>query len=385
MAQTKKEYTGMGRDHGKKIRAGLAAFAGPFIASLLVAAPGSSLAAGEPDYQHTHEIMANAINDFVRPGYARLETAASGMVGKTITMCSEPGQDTLAATRDAFRETVMAWSHIEIIRFGPVTSGNRFERILFYPDRKGTGLRQVQRLLAGDEAVGWRLEDLQEQSVAIQGLGGIEFALYGTGSAKLADPTGASRCRYVELAARNIEDIAGQLSEAWAKEDGIASIWMNPGPQNRVFRDNREALSQLIGAMIHGLETVRDIRLGSITGTANKQGNPQTAIYRRSGLTMQSVAANLEAVSDLFTSSKLELLLDEEYGTLGDQVRFELDQTIETASDLDGDPQELVANPVTSEKLDYLRQAIRFAIERLNGEFSAASGLAAGFSFGDGD
>ena len=133
------------------------------------------------------------------------------------------------------------------------------------------------------------------------------------------------------------------------------------------------------------LETVRDIRLGSITGTASKQGNPMTAIYRRSGLTMQSVAANLESVKDLFLSSDIGSLLTEEHGTLAEQVRFEMDQTIRTAEKLQGDPQELVSQPASSEKLDYLRQAIRFAIERLNGEFSAASGLAAGFSFGDGD
>ena len=375
----------MGRHHETGNRLERALVAVPVLASLLFAAPGQSFAAGEPDYQHTHAIMANAINDFVRPGYVNFEAAASSLVENTSSMCREPGEDTLEATRAAFRDTVLAWSHIEIIRFGPVTSANRFERILFYPDRKGTGLRQVQRLLAGDEAAGWQLEDLQQQSVAIQGLGGIEFALYGTGSGTLTDAAGASRCHYVELAARNIEDIAGQLSSAWAKEDGIASIWMYPGPQNRVFRDNREALSQLIGAMIHGLETVRDIRLGSITGTASKQGNPMTAIYRRSGLTMQSVAANLEAVKDLFLSSDIGSLLTEEHGTLAEQVRFEMDQTIRTAEKLQGDPQELVSQPATSEKLDYLRQAIRFAIERLNGEFSAASGLAAGFSFGDGD
>lgn len=47
-----------------------------------------------------------------------------------------------------FADTVSSWSTIEIVRVGPVIEKNRFERVLYYPDKKGLGLKQVQRYLA---------------------------------------------------------------------------------------------------------------------------------------------------------------------------------------------------------------------------------------------
>ena len=54
---------------------------------------------------------------------------------------------------------------------------NRFERILYYPDRKGLGLRQVQALLAEQDASVLAVGALEGKSVAVQGLGALEFVL----------------------------------------------------------------------------------------------------------------------------------------------------------------------------------------------------------------
>jgi predicted lipoprotein len=68
------------------------------------------------------------------------------------------------------------------IRFGPVTEENRLERILFWPDRKGIGLKQVQAAIAGEDATAADPQTLPGKSVAMQGLGALEFVLFGTGS-----------------------------------------------------------------------------------------------------------------------------------------------------------------------------------------------------------
>ena len=358
------------------------------LAACVLAVPLAPVAAAAEDQPvlEAGEIMANAVHGFVRPGYAAFHASGDRLVVAAESLCASPGPASLEAARQAFRDTVLFWSAIEIVRFGPVSAENRFERVLFYPDRKGTGLRQVQAVLAGDEALGWALADLQGQSVAIQGLGGLEFALFGDGSDALADTgAGRSRCRYVDLVAQNIHQIGAELDAAWADDKGIAAVWMNPGPNNRVFRDPREALSELIGTMIHGLETVRDIRVGSFVGTEKKPGLPRTAIYRRSGLTLASIAATLASVEDLFNESRIEQAATHDAQKLGNEVRFELDQAIKTARSFDGDVETLLADDVTRERLAYLRLAIKNAIDRLDGEFSAAAGLSAGFSFGDGD
>ena len=80
--------------------------------------------------------IGNAVEGFVRPGYAALHKATQELGASLDNLCANPATSSLSQARDAFSRTVDAWSEIEIIRFGPVTKENRLERILFWPDRK---------------------------------------------------------------------------------------------------------------------------------------------------------------------------------------------------------------------------------------------------------
>jgi hypothetical protein len=110
-----------------------------------------------------------------------------------------------------------------------------------------------------------------------------------------------------------------------------------------------------------------------------------SAVYRYSGLTMKSVAANLEGLERLFNQSGIEGVLPDGEKDLADQVRFELNQSIRTARSLESDLDDLVGHETTRNKLVYLQNSIRYIIKRLNDQIAPAAGLAAGFSFGDGD
>ena len=85
-----------------------------------------------------------------------------------------------------------------------MTKENRLERILFWPDRKSTGLKQVQRALAEKDATATNPAKLKGKSVAMQGLGALEFVLFGTGAEKLAGPGEDYRCAYGRAIAGNV-------------------------------------------------------------------------------------------------------------------------------------------------------------------------------------
>ena len=141
----------------------------------LVLLPGSACAADR-------DIFAAMIDGFIRPGYADFAANASAMRDSAAALCTTPGADALATARENFATLVNSWSRIEIIRFGPVVADNRLERIFFWPDRRGIGLRQVQAVLADQDATAIDVETLRAKSVAVQGLGALEFTLFGTGS-----------------------------------------------------------------------------------------------------------------------------------------------------------------------------------------------------------
>ncbi|TIX80838.1 MAG: peptidase M75, Imelysin, partial [Mesorhizobium sp.] len=204
------------------------------------------------------DVIQQAIDGFVRPAYARLHEHADSLTKAMRRLCDAPSQDHLDAARAEFSGTVDAWSVVEIIRIGPITQNNRLERMLFWPDRKSIGLRQVQAALANKDRTAADPAQLATKSVAMQGLGALEFVLYGDSAERLAGKDDPYRCAYGAAVAGNIETIAAEVSDAWNKPDGFAALWANPGPQNALYRDGTEAVTELVGVFINELEMVRD-------------------------------------------------------------------------------------------------------------------------------
>nr|WP_272211950.1 imelysin family protein [Marinicella sp. W31]MDC2877843.1 imelysin family protein [Marinicella sp. W31] len=89
-------------------------------------------------------VLEKAVDGFIRPGYHAFEAATGTMASAMAAFCAAPDEATYGDAITAYDQLVTAWSHIEIVRTGPVIDDHRFERILFYPDRKSIGLKQVQ-------------------------------------------------------------------------------------------------------------------------------------------------------------------------------------------------------------------------------------------------
>lgn len=330
-------------------------------------------------------VLSRAVDGFIRPGYHALQQSAADMHTSMDALCSAPSAGTLASAITAFGQLVGAWSHIEIVRVGPVLERNRFERILFYPDRKSTGLKQVQSQLAKPDESATSPKALAQKSVAMQGLGALEFVLYGTGAEVLSSEKGGFRCRYGAAIAANIETIAAELVAAWDEPAGVQAAWKAPGPDNPVFRDENEAATALLGILVHGMETVRDQRVETFYRGGDARSFPRQAIYWRSGLTWASIAANIEGLQMLIDRSDMRRLLDEDQRSIIDSIDFLLKSVRRTSLRIDTDIELAVEKPEERSRLDYVLLNTKDLILRLSNDFGGAIGLGAGFSFSDGD
>ena len=226
-----------------------------------VAQEGSALSPRVVNEAAVPAVMAKAVDDFIIPGYRNLTEKTAAATKATAKLCAAPSQATADGARTAFSEVVGAWSAIEVVRLGPALEQNRFERFLFYPDRKSTGLKQVQAIVSKKDESAADEARLKGKSVAAQGLGALEYVLYGTGAETLLNKDGDFRCRYGLAITKNLDTIANEFLAAWQKPDGIQAAWKDPGPDNPEFRNNREAATELLGILVHGVETVKDQRL----------------------------------------------------------------------------------------------------------------------------
>ncbi len=350
---------------------------------------GSALSPRVVNEAAVPQVMAKAVDDFIIPGYRNLSNKTAALATATAALCQAPSPASQDKAKAAFSDLVQAWSTIEIIRLGPALAQNRFERFLFYPDRKSTGLKQVQAILAKSNETATSAATLKGKSVAAQGLGALEYVLYGNGSETLVGKTGDFRCRYGVAISQNLDSIANEFLAEWQKPDGIQAAWKNPGPGNPEFRDSKEAATELLGIFVHGVEMVKDQRLkpfyaGTVDGVEDK-GHPKSAIYWRSENTMPSIAANFAGLKTLFDVADMQSLLPEDSRSVAGSADFVFKSVIGISQNIDGPIADAIADDKSRGKLDFLTLNTVDLLGRLNKDFGGAIGLGAGFSFADGD
>jgi predicted lipoprotein len=331
------------------------------------------------------DIIQRAIDDFVRPAYTSLHEHAESLTKAMHKLCEAPSQEELDAARAEFSATVDAWSSAEIIGFGPIKENNRLERMLFWPDRKSIGLKQVQAALSEKDPTATDPAQLAGKSVAMQGLGALEFVLFGDGADALAGKDDAYRCAYGAAVAGNIETMAGEVSMAWNKPDGFAALWANPGPQNALYRDGNEAVTELVGVFINELEMVRDVRLKGFLGGKPEADKPKQAIYWRSQNTTTSLAGNLFGIDALFQASKLGDALPPDSRWMAESIHIQLVNGVATAKSVKGPIDKILADPALREKLDHFALITSSLSSLIGTRLTAEFGLTAGFSSLDGD
>ncbi|RST86799.1 peptidase M75, Imelysin [Aquibium carbonis] len=353
-----------------------------FVACLVPVSCASAMSAEPPG---ATAMVQGVIERYVAPAYGTFALTSRELGDAVDALCAEPSPQRLAGARAAFAETVDAWSRVELVRFGPVTDGNRLERVLYWPDRRSTGLKQVQSLLAEENAAALDVAALASKSVAVQGLGALEFALFGTGADDMTRLAGY-RCAYAAAIAANVETIAEALETAWSAGEGAAGLWAAPGPDNPLYRDGGEALGELLDIMIHGLELVRDVRINGFLGAAASGDRPRQALLWRSGQTVATLRGNLASIEGLLEAADMEAHLPEDRRWVVRSALFELANAQRALAGIEVEPvEDLLADPESRATLEYVRLVTASLSDVIGRQLSGEFGLTAGFSSLDGD
>jgi uncharacterized protein len=330
------------------------------------------------------KVMTAAVDGFIRPGYTAFRMSADEMAATMKTLCETPSQAHHDAAKAGFGKLAASWAHIEIVRTGPAIEQNRFERILFYPDRKSTGLKQVQAVLSKSDETATDPKTLATKSVATQGLGALEYLLFGTGSDTLVSGNDF-RCRYSAAVAQNVGNVAAEVAGIWDAPEGIQKAWEEPGPDNPVFRTGGEAITGLLGILVHGAEAVRDQRIETFYKGADKAKFPKQALFWRSENTWPMIKANLDGLSELLVTSGMVELLPEKDRPIVAAAVAKLKSMAALAAEMTPDLEKAVADEAERKKLDTLLADGKDVIAKLNDGYGGAIGLSSGFSFADGD
>ena len=250
-------------------------------------------------------IARAALTEVIRPGYAAFGEATSALSGKVDTLCKQPSDVALKEARNAFATTVDAWSKVEIFRFGPINEDHRFDRLFYWPDPKGIGLKQVQDALAHQAAT--LPYELSKKSVALQGLPALEYLLYGDRADALAkghqavdgtqslaqiEDEASFRCSFANSVATNVDRIAKNVIEGWCEGSAYEKAFLTPSAGDSAYHAPKEVTLELYKAFATGIELIRDQKLAKALGSSPSVARPKLAPFWRSGLTFPNMIGN---------------------------------------------------------------------------------------------
>jgi predicted lipoprotein len=351
------------------------------LAALMLFCAGPALAQAVTPSQ----VLNAAVNEVIRPGVAAFKTRASGLESAMGGLCAVPSEGALAIARQQFGLAAQSYGRIEFLRIGPLMEDNRADRLLFWPDRRGIGLRQVQAIIAEEDASASDVTGLREKSVAVQGFGALEYVLFGIDAEGLAGAEAEFRCRYGQAIAANISVIADQVAMGWYRYDGVASHLTRPVPENADYRTETEALEALVGLVAHGIEGLRDTRINPFLAQGDAAAKPKQALFWRSGLTMAMIAADIEGMEALVAGSGMARAVGPDDAGLDNSIAFEFRNAYRAIGLVTLPLEQAVVDEKQSHALDYLIIVTQSLQAMIGEQLSAALELSVGFSSLDGD
>ena len=330
-------------------------------------------------------VIDDVIEQAIRPGFAAFKREADAMADATTSLCSAPVEETMLVAQARFGDLVTAWGRVEYIRLGPLSQDNRLERILFWPDRRGRGLQQIQRVIVTGDETALNADTLSNKSVAVQGLAALEFALFGTGQEDIVSGADPDRCVYVAAVSENIARIAADVFAGWQGEDGIAALWRNPSADNPLFRNEAEQINGLIKLIGNAVEIMHVQRLDPILRDDRTSMRPKSALFWRSDNTVRSLSANVAGLQALLAVARLDETVTGDGARVLGTLNFELSNAVGALAATNLPMAEIAGNDEAYGRLNYVRIIMNGLVTLTDGQLPAVYGLSSGFSSLDGD
>lgn len=261
-------------------------------------------AGGAHAFDHA-QVARQVLERHIVPRYQEFTASAGDLAETDRAYCSgEPGHS-LGDVRAAFTDATIAWGRIAHIRFGPVATDNRFERILFWPDPRQVTAMQVGKLLRKKPAEALQPEYFASASVAVSGLRPLELVLFGRGSERLEalnSDAARYRCGFAQALAGALHRNATEILAEWSETGAYRKLWLNPGADNPRFLKPSETTQALVQSFTDRIDRLLafDIPAPSAEGSnANGSADAVEPLFASSAAAVAYLTASLDGLEEL--------------------------------------------------------------------------------------
>ena len=231
--------------------------------------------------------LTHVANDIVIPAYvdaAKQSDLLHELAQKSCQQAPVSGNE-LQALRDQWLVLAQAWAGAEMINFGPATASMSNLYINYYPDERGLVHGGVADLIAANPKL--TAEQLANESAIVQGIPGLEEALYAN------DSLDAGQCAYVMSASSALSTRLKDIEKNW-QQNSITLLAIDK------TAESDQGLNQWFNSLLSLVETMKSNAIDQPLGlTGKKKGHLPAATAGQSRAIINAKLATLnKAMTD---------------------------------------------------------------------------------------
>lgn len=310
--------------------------------------------------------LMHVANDIVIPAYADAAKQSDVLHDLAQKHCQQApvSGEKLQKLRAQWLVLAQAWARAEMVNFGPATDSMSNLYINYYPDERGMVHSGVAELITANPEL--TAEQLASESAIVQGVPGLEEALYAN------DSLDAGQCAYVISASSALSTRLKDIEKNW-QQNATQLLAMDK------TAESDQGLNQWFNALLSLVETMKSNAIEQPLGLAGKAKGHLPAAT--AGQSRAIINAKLAALNDTLTDPVLTAIL----GTNDDNpVADNLSTALADATTLLAQmPEDLsTADKATQQELLNHMTTITRLIKR---QLIPALGIRVGFNSTDGD
>ena len=201
--------------------------------------------------------LTHVANEIVIPAYADAAKQSDLLHDLAQKHCQKTpvSGDELQALRDQWLVLAQAWASAEMVNFGPATASMSNLYINYYPDERGLVHSGVADIIAANPKL--TAEQLANESAIVQGVPGLEEALYAN------DSLDAGQCAYVISASSALSTRLKDIEKNWQQNStDLLAIDKTA--------ESDQGLNQWFNSLLSLVETMKSVAIDQPLGLTGK-------------------------------------------------------------------------------------------------------------------
>ena len=246
-----------------------------------------------PETQTTY--LTHVADEIVIPAYADVAKQSDLLNELAQKHCQQApvSGDELQSLRAQWLVLAQAWASAEMVNFGPATASMSNLYINYYPDERGLVHSGVADLIAANPKL--TPEQLADESAIVQGVPGLEEALYAN------DSLDAGQCAYVISATSALSTRLKAIEKNW-QQNATELLAIDK------TAESDRGLNQWVNSLLSLIETMKSNAIDQPLGLTGKAKGHLPAAT--AGQSRAIVNAKLDTINKAMTDPVLTAILN---------------------------------------------------------------------------